>query len=312
MATALRAPRSPEKAMACLFLILLLFTGMLVAISLTSVSDLHLHHGHLEHHAEHTHHEGHGSHLGSQHQQHQQQHHHRPHSRLHDAAGEDDENEHSKGGVGKQIAGNMAVDEDDHQHQQQHEHHHDKKQHKGEEEKKEEEENKKDRRHEGGDDGDVGDGEGGHGNGSVGDGTTTRAHPDSGDADGHGHGFLHFDHNDEIRADPVGDWVHHRWEDTKHLAHDIYEVGHHAVDAVIEGAEDLTGVHVFHHDEEGEGMSGMGGEEDGEAGWFVMASSATHPTAKPRRLHSSHLYQTPNTANAGPYKTTTCCFFTSV
>jgi hypothetical protein len=75
-------------------------------------------------------------------------------------------------------------------------------------------------------------------------------------ARGHGHGFLHFDHNDEVHADPVGDWVHHRWEDTKHLAHDIYEAGHHAIDTV----EDLTGIHV--HAEEGEGMSG--GFEDSE------------------------------------------------
>ena len=263
MATAMRAPRSPEKAIALLLLFLLMFTGLLVTLSLYSVSDLHLHHGHLEHHSapvpsththehEHTHTHEHGD------------------SRYHHVPrGTSETDDHS---VGTQIAGSMAVEEDEGHHHNgghggdDHHHHGSRQQQQQHGEDKHDHEEKKDRRHEGGDDGDPGDGEGHEYNND--DQQHRAIEPDQGDADGHGHhGFLRLNHhNDEIRSDPVGDWVHHRWEDTKHLAHDVYE----AADHLIESAEDMTGVHVFHHDhhdgeEEGEGMSGGMTESPEEA-----------------------------------------------
>lgn len=236
MATAMRAPRSPEKAMAFIFLLLLVFIAFLVSVSLTTVTEVHLTHGHLER----GHLDRHAPNfpptvrrLGRvPHRRHAAP----PstafdHDEFHanDADG-DGSVEHSE----PAHRGEHAVAEQIKAHRLKHE---------GGE--------TADRRHEGGDDG-VDEGEG-----------SDRGDHDGHDLDdgidrGHGGGLLHFDHHDEIHADPVGDWIHRRWEDTKHLVHDVYDAGHHAVDAV----EDFTGVHVFGHQdhEEGEGMSGGMGD----------------------------------------------------
>eukprot|EP00227_Mantoniella_beaufortii_P019537 CAMPEP_0197587524 /NCGR_PEP_ID=MMETSP1326-20131121/9128_1 /TAXON_ID=1155430 /ORGANISM="Genus nov. species nov., Strain RCC2288" /LENGTH=823 /DNA_ID=CAMNT_0043152265 /DNA_START=244 /DNA_END=2712 /DNA_ORIENTATION=+ len=299
---AMRAPRSPEKAMRLFFALLLAFAALLIALSRSSTSELHLRNGHIEHSPHHSSPTGEHAHAsasasatsphndnrggryapGEWHREYQLQ----KHKNIRAAAAaareyaDGDEEKEDLGG-GSPLITMKTIEQAG-------------KTPKPTPKPTDAAKKRRDRRHDGGDDGDHdGNHDGGHDHDATdataahddlegsGVGFQPAAHPDGAavesepetepetdtetdHADGHAHGMLQFDHNDEIHADPVGDWVHHVWDNTKHLAHDVYEVGHHAVDAV----EEMVGYH--HRGQEGEdsmsGDMGGGGGEGAEGG----------------------------------------------